>query len=246
MGILTSQAKNKRDIQIQIPLLNSSNEIISHHNRHTISPRYTTGTTASTKTFSAASDYADPSNHNTSGSGWSADFKVDVNSSGAAWYNYTYDTGSGRRGSSSSPSNATSLNDYGTYVSLYLDLAIGDGPHPGVGTNYCHMSILYNQAGAYHQLYYTGSPTPNYTQARTFPDHSTGNQNIKLSGQNYGAHQYRQWFCLADVQNWGGAGTSYFRIINHGGGAASKSKLIVAGAALIIHGMTGANSGADN
>lgn len=246
MGILTSAAKNKRDFQIQVPLLTASGEPIGWENRITILPRYTDSSTAHTKTFTAAGDYADSSNHNVSGSGWSYDIKVDWNSSGSGWYNYTYDTGSGRRGSSSSPSNGTSLFDYGAFVSLYLDMGIGDGPHPGVGTNYCHMSVLYNQAGAYNQLQYTASPTPDYTQARTFPDHSTGAQNIKLSGQHYGAHQYRQYFCLADVQSWGGAGTSYLRFINHGGGGNSTSKLVIAGGALIIHGVSGASSGADN
>lgn len=246
MGILTSAAKNKRDIQIQVPILDQNNDIINYQNRVTVLPRYTDYSTAHSKTFSAAGDYTDPSNHNVSGSGWSYDIKVDWNSSGAAWYNYTYDTNSGRRGSSSTPNNGTSLNDYGTYVSLYMDLGVGDGPHPGVGTNYTHFSVLYNQAGAYHALYYTGSPTPDYTQARTFPDHSSGAQNIKISGQHYGAHQYRQWFCLADVQSWGNHGTSYLRIVNHGGGPNGKSKLTIGGVAFIIHGMSGASSGADN
>jgi len=246
VGILTSAAKNKRDFQLQVPLLTASGDPLGWENKVVLVPRYTDSSTAHSKTFTASGDYTDPSNHNVSGSGWSYDIKVDWNSSGAAWYNYTYDTGSGRRGSSGSPSNGTSLNDYGTYVSLYLDLGIGDGPHPGVGTNYCHMSVLYNQAGAYHALYYTASPTPDYTQARTFPDHSSAAQNIKLSGQHYGAHQYRQYFCLADVQSWGGSGTSYLRFINHGGAGSSNSKLVIAGGALIIHGMSGANSGADN
>lgn len=244
MAIILATGKKQRDIQLQVPLLDQSNNPIGWQNRIAVLPRYTDSSTAHSKTFSSSGDYADSSNHNTSGSGWSYDLKVDWNSSGAAWYNYTYDTNSGRRGSSGSPNNGTSLNDYGLYVSLYLDIGVGDGPHPGLGTNYAHFCILYNQAGAYQALQYTNSPTPNYTEARTFPDH--GYHNWKISGQHYGAHQYRQYFCLADVQSWGGSATSYLRIINHGGGANSKSKLTIAGGALIIHGMAGANSGADN
>lgn len=243
MPVLTSAGKRARDFTLQVPLLTASNEPLGYNNRITVLPRYTSGTTAQNKTFSASSDYADSSNHNTSGSGWSYDLKVDWNSSGGAWYNYTYDTNSGRRGSSSSPSNLTSLNDSGTYISLYLDIGVGDGPHPGIGTNYAHFSILYNQAGAYHALVHTASPTPNYTQARTFPDH--GNHNWKISGQHYGAHQYRQFFCLADVQTWGNNATSYLRIINHGGGGNSTSKLTIAGGALLIHGRAGSSSGAE-
>lgn len=245
MAILSNKNTRQRDFALQVPLMTSNNEPLGWQNRIALIPRYTDSSTAHTKVFTAASDYADPNNHDVSGAGWSCDIKVDWNSSGSSWYNYTYDTLSGRRGSSDAPNNGTALQDSGVYVSLYLDLAIGDGPHPGVGTNYCHMSVLYNQAGAHHQLYYTGIPTPDYTHARTFPDHSLGAQNIKLSGQNYGAHQYRQYFCLADTQSWGGAGTSFLRFINHGGGSHSTSKLTIAGGAILIHGRGGANIGAD-
>lgn len=244
MGLLLSTGKNKKDFVIDVPLLDQSNNPVGQHNPISIMPRYTDSSTAHSKTFSASGDYADSSNHNSSGSGWSYDFKVDMNSSGGAWYNYTYDTNSGRRGSSSTPSHGTSLNDFGSYVSLYADIAVGDGPHPGVGTNYAHIALIHNAAGAYFQYQYTSPPPVNYTHARTWPD--TGHHNIKIAGQNYGSHAYRQWFCLADMQSWAANNMNTLRIINWGGGASSKSRIEIHGIKLLIHGMTGANSGADN
>ena len=70
-------------------------------------------------------------------------------------------------------------------------------------------------------------------------------QNVKIAGQNYGDHNYRQWYCWSDVNAWTSANTSTLRFINWGGGAAAQSNVRICGAAYIIHGQTGASSGAD-
>ena len=124
MAILSNKNTRQRDFALQVPLMTSNNEPLGWQNRIALIPRYTDSSTAHTKVFTAASDYADPNNHDVSGAGWSCDIKVDWNSSGSSWYNYTYDTLSGRRGSSDAPNNGTALQDSGVYVSLYLDLAI--------------------------------------------------------------------------------------------------------------------------
>jgi hypothetical protein len=243
MAIKGGADKNLRDFTLQVPLLDQGNAPIGHHNPIILEPRYTDGSTAANKTFTADGDYADASNHNSKTTGWSYDLKLDWANSGQEWYNYTYDTNSGRRGSSSSPSNATSLDDYGNYISLYMDLAIGTGPHPGVGTAYAHMAILQDAAGGYFAYQYTAPPPVNYTQARTFPDQ--GHHNIKLAGQNYGEHHYRQWFCLADVQSWTASNAGTLRFINWGGGSITYSRVTIRGGAFLIHGKAGASSGAD-
>lgn len=246
MAILTSSGKKFRDVQIQVPCLDQSGNEINNANQIILEPRYTDGTTAASKTFTAAGDYADPSNHNNASTGWSYDVRLDWMNSGNAWFNYTYDTNSGRRGTSGAPSRGTALNDYGNYVSLYVDFAVGSSPHPTIGSSYAHIAVITNNWGAHHHNVYTGSPTPDYTHARTFPEYGTGQQNIKIAGQNYGSHYYRQWYCLADMQSYSSANVSYLRFINHGGGASSVSRVRICGVAFIIHGMAGANSGADN
>lgn len=243
MAILLGTGKKARNFQIQVPLLDQSNNEISHHNQVILEPRYTDGTTAASKTFTSSGDYADPSNHNSASTGWSYDFKLDWCSSGQPWYNYTYDTNSGRRGSSSAPSRGTSLSDYGSYISLYVDFAVGSNPHPTVGNHHAHMAVITNNWGAHHHNIYSGA-TPDYTLARTFPDH--GHHNFKIAGQNYSSHRYRQWYCLADMQAFAANNVSLLRFINWGGGASSVSRVRICGAAFIIHGIAGANSGADN
>lgn len=243
MAILTFAGKKLRDFSIQVPVLDQSNNVVGLHNRVTLVPRYTDGSTAHTKTFTASDDYADSSYHNSSGSGWSYDFKINWPINGGVWYNYTYDTNSGRRGSANSPSNSTALNDYGTYLSLYLDLAIGQAPHPGVGSSYAHITMLSNQHGAHHQ-FILGGPVADYTLPNLFP--SGTSHNTKVSGQNYGNHQYRQWFCWCDTVSEARANADILRIINWGGGTAASSQVQVAGIGLILHGMGGANSGAGN
>lgn len=249
MAIITSSGKQRVDFNLVIPLRDQSGNIVHRGNQIEIEPRYTDGSTAASKNFSASGDYQDSSNHNTSGSGWSYDFKLeDLNTSGGRWYNYTYGESSGRRGSSSSPSNHNALSDWGSgqaYASLYLDLGVGTGPHPGLGTAYCHMTMLTNNDGQYHQYMYTNSATPNYSEAKTLWDHNSTNQNIKISGQRYSDHRYRQLFCMGSFQNWGSFNVRLLRIINWGGGTSQYSKLTVAGGQWIIHGRTGEHTGTD-
>ena len=245
MAIKASTDKEFRDFNLVSQLCDISGNPVTWANPIFILPRYTNGSTAHTKTFSAAADYADGTNHNVSSSGWSYDFEmIEMPPTPGAWYNYTYDTNGGRRGSSSSPSNGTPLNDYGTMMSLYMDIHVGDGPHPGIGARYAHIAFLINQYGAHHQYQYSGA-TVNYAQARTFFDLSAGNQNIKISGQNYSSRLYSQIFCMGNFQSASNSGGRFLRLVNHGGLAANKSRVCVTGGQLIIHGRTGTSSQTD-
>ena len=246
MGILSGSGKHLNPFDLQIDLHNQSNEIITRSNAIKMTPRSTTASTSAGYGFSAAGDYADSSNHNSSTTGWSYDLKMPVCPSGGAWYNQVYGGGSGRRGTSSTSSNATSLNDYGTFASLYMDLAVGENPHPGYGSanGIAHIALLQDAAGAYFGFQYTSPPPVNYTHARTLFDTSTDAHNIKISGQNYGggkSNNYRQWFCLADRQSWAHNNLNNIRFINWG-----PNNVYIHSAKLIIHGKTGASSGADN
>ena len=243
MAVKTAADRRMSDFNLIIPLRNSDYEIVTWNNPVTIMPRYT-DSTATTKTFSALADYQDSTNHNTT-SGWSHDFSlVDMPPAPGPWYNHTYDTTVGRRGSSSSPNANTSLNDFGHYVSLYMDIHVGNGPHPGVGTNFAHCAILQNAYGAHHQYQYSGA-TVNYAQARTFMENSVANQNFKISGQNYGSRFYSQIYCLGQFQSFSGANVRFLRFINWGGGGTNTSRLIITGGQLVIHGKSGHDSGAD-
>lgn len=243
MPLKSSQNKDFRDFNLVSQLCDVNGNPVTWVNPIEIMPRYTDNSTAVSKTFSAIGDYNDPSYHNNvGGTGWSYDFEmVQMPPTPGAWYNYTYDTNSGRR---SGPTNATSLNDHGTLMSLYMDIHIGDGPHPGVGTNYAHIALLTQQYGAHHQYYYSGA-TPDYTQARTIFDHTSGNQNIKIAGQNYGSRLYSQIFCMAEMQSNSYSGGRFLRLINWGGGPSNKSRVTVTGGQLIIHGRSGNNSASD-
>lgn len=245
MAIKASTDKEFRDFNLVSQLCDTSGNPVTWNNIVEIMPRYTSGTTAHTKTFSAAGDYADPSNHNTSGSGWSYDFRmIEMPPTPGAWYNYTYDTNGGRRGSSSGPSNGTPLNDYGTMMSLYMDIHVGDGPHPGIGSRYAHIALLVNQYGAHHQYQYSGASV-DYTQARTIFENASGNQNIKISGQNYGSRLYSQIFCIGNFQSASFSGGRFLRLINHGGAVSQFSRVTVTGGQLVIHGRTGTSSATD-
>ncbi len=245
MPLRTSTGKTLRSFNLVSQLCDTSGNPVTWDNKVVIMPRYTDSSTAHSKTFSVSGDYSDSSYHNTSSSGWSYDFRwVQMPPTPSSWYNYTYDEGGGRRGSSSSPNNNTALNDHGAHMSLYMDLHIGDGPHPGTGTNYAHVAMLVNQYGAHHQYQYSGA-TVDYTQARTYWEHSSGNQNIKVSGQNYSSSYYSQIFCMGDLQTASYSGGRFLRFINWGGGANNKSKVTVCGGQLIIHGRNGSNSNSD-
>ena len=245
MAIKASTDKEFRDFNLVSQLCDISGNPVTWANPIFILPRYTDNSTAASKTFSAAGDYSDSSNHNVSSSGWSYDFEmIQMPPTPGAWYNLTYDTNSGRRGTSSNPTGSTPLNDYGTMMSLYMDIHVGDGPHPGVGTNYAHIALLTQQYGAHHQYQYSGASV-NYTQARTIFDHTSGNQNIKISGQNYSSRLYSQIFCMGNFQSNSYSGGRFLRLINHGGGAANKSRVCVTGGQLLIHGKTGNSSATD-
>ena len=123
MPLRTSTGKTLRSFNLVSQLCDVNGNPVTWTNPVEIMPRYTDSSTAHSKTFSAAGDYSDPTNHNTSGSGWSYDFEiVQMPPTPSPWYNYTYDTGGGRRGSSSSPNNGTALNDHGAHMSLYMDM----------------------------------------------------------------------------------------------------------------------------
>jgi len=242
MGIKSNQDRYFQDFNLVSMLCDTSGNPVTWTNPVEIMPRYTSGSTASTKTFSAAGDYSDPNYHNVSGQSWSYDFElVQMPPTPSGWYNYTYDTGGGRR---AGPTNATALNDHGYTMSLYMDIHVGDGPHPGVGTNYAHLALLVQQYGAHHQYQYSGASV-NYTQARTLWNHSTANQNIKIAGQNYGSRLYSQIFCMGERQQVSYSGGRFMRLINHGGGASGTSRLTVTGGQLIIHGTSGNNADMD-
>ena len=245
MPLKTSTGKNLRDFNLVSMLCDSSGNPITRQNKATLYPRYTDNSTAASKTMSASGDYADPTNHSNN-SGWSYDFYLSqMPPTPSGWYNYTYQTTHGMRGGSSSPNNGTMLNDHGNMVSLYMDIHIGDGPHPGVGTNYAHISLLINQYGAYHQWHH-GGPSPVYTTPRTmFEALASGNENLKIAGQNYSTQLYSQIFSMGEMQNFSQSGGKFLRMINHGGGASNKSRITVCGGQLIIHGRSGSNNAAD-
>ena len=125
-----------------------------------------------------------------------------------------------------------------------MDIHVGDGPHPGVGTNYAHIALLTQQYGAHHQYQYSGASV-NYTQARTIFEHTSANQNVKIAGQNYGGRLYSQIFCMGEMQSASYSGGRFLRLINWGGGPSNKSRLTVTGAQLIIHGKSGNSSSTD-
>jgi hypothetical protein len=246
MAIKGSTGKVLYPFDLQIDLCDQSGTILTRNNNIKMTPRSTTASTSAGYGFSAASDYADPSNHNSSTTGWSYDLKVPSAPSGGPWYNYTYGGGSGRRGSANSPNHGTSLSDYGSYASLYMDLAVGSSPHPGIGAagSIAHIALIHDASGAYFGFQYTSPPPVNYAHARTLFDTSTDAQNIKISGQGYAggnANLYRQWFCFADRQSWSVSNIQNIRFINWG-----PNDVHIHSAKLILHGQTGASSGADN
>lgn len=246
MAILGSTGRRHFPFGLQIDLADQSGTVISRDNAIKMTPRSTTASTSAGYVFDSSDDYADASNHNSATTGWSYDLKIDCAPSAAPWYNQTYGGGAGRRGSSSTSSNSTSLNDFGSYASLYMDLAVGESPHPGYGAaaGIAHIALLQNAAGAYFAFQYTSPPPVNYTHARTLFESTAANQNIKISGQNYGggtSHNYRQWFCFGDRQTWSTSNAQVIRFINWG-----PNNVYIHSAKLIIHGMAGASSGTDN
>jgi hypothetical protein len=127
-----------------------------------------------------------------------------------------------------------------------MDLAVGESPHPGFGSagGISHIAMIQDASGAYFGFQYTSPPPVNYSHARTLFENTTANMNIKISGQNYGggkAHLYRQWFCFGDRQSWASHNVNSIRFFNWG-----PNNVYIHGAKFILHGKTGASSGADN
>ena len=78
-NILTTESGgNKTASTFALPsyLCDAAYNRLTYNNRIVVLPRYTDNSTAASKTFTSAGDYADPTNHNSSGVGWSYDFKV--------------------------------------------------------------------------------------------------------------------------------------------------------------------------
>ena len=149
MAILSGSGKHLNPFDLQIDLCDQNNVMITRANAIKMTPRSSTASTSAGYGFGDAGDYADSSNHNSSTTGWSYDLKMPCAPSGAAWYNQVYGGGSGRRGTTSTSSHSTSLNDYGTFASLYMDLAVGENPHPGYGSanGIAHIALLNDAAG---------------------------------------------------------------------------------------------------
>lgn len=194
----------------------------------TLYPRWR-DSTADSFTFSQAGDY-----NPTAAAGGNAYVDIYFTSYPgiSPWYNDVYDNLVGRRSG-----GGNSLNDV-TRTSLWVNMDVGDSPHPSPADHAStRLAMLINQAGAYHSLMTTNSPTPNYSEPRLLCD-STAFQNFRVSGQNYSGN-YHSWRCLYHYQPWQSNGAQYIRLINLGGKSDSQSLIVIRAMVLLMHGRTG-------
>jgi hypothetical protein len=229
MSVLTSAGKPKYDFSIQIDLT-STVATFSPTGSSTvyINPRYTNQSTADAFTWSSSGDYAPAA---AAGGNAYYDFWCAHTPAQGNWYNYTYDTNAGRRGSSGSPDNGTPISDRGR-ASLWADISVANAPHPGVGVAQTNLAIIMGGYGAYNFWDYGGPPSDPSSPRVLFDD--SGFRNFKISGQNYGNIQYNQWFCLGHYQNSGMNNVRTIRVINIGGQVIGIKSLI-----LLLHGVGG-------
>lgn len=194
----------------------------------TLYPRWR-DSTADTFAFSSAGDYTPAA---AAGGNAYVDISFTSYPGISPWYSDVYDSLVGRRSGT-----GNSLNDV-TRTSLWVNMDVGDAPHPSP-SDYAstRLAILINQAGAYHSLITTNSPTPNYSEPRLLCD-STAFQNFRVSGQNYSGN-YHSWRCLFHYQPWQSNGVQHIRLINLGGKPDSQSLIVIRAMVLLMHGRTG-------
>jgi len=227
MGILTNQGLPLEGFQIQATLVNRAAPMTPV----LIWPKYN-NSTANTKTFSSAGDYS-PNAAAGGGNLAYADLTLSNYTHTVSWYNRVHDNDAGRR--SGTDTGISDLNR----ASIYAQIQVGDYPHPGVGASKTHLSMLYNQAGAHHALITTGSPTPNYAQPRVLGGNISAFENFEISGQGYSQGAYGGWYCLAHYIPHLTGSSHYIRVINWGGMADSRSKIVINGFVVLLHGETG-------
>lgn len=182
-------------------------------NYPSIGPRYTSGTTAENFTFGNAGDYSPSGNY------------VDLDlqwPSNAPWYSRIHG-----QGGTTNQLNHTGDNNHGDSahtplvqrkgVSVWMDLRVGNNPHPGHGTAKTYIAILRNSNGSHQGGAFWEAPSnvATYTSPRSM---FSGFERVGVSADNYGNGNYRGWTCLAQYQNAEiPMQTTTLRVINIGG-----------------------------
>ena len=214
----------------------NSNGPTNLNNTAYIYPRYNSTTDADNFSFSASGDYAPTAYDNNSAY---ADFTVEYTGN-ANWYTNLYGHG-GTSNQLAHPgaSNSAARGNYNMYnptgVSIWMSLSVGTAPHPGGSDAITYMAILRNSMGSYQGSSFWNAPSnvATYTSPRTL---LSGCDKIKISGQSYGTHNYRDWVCIASYLN----GTvpmnaTTYRIINIGSKNTDRSRLAIYGWKILYH-----------
>lgn len=178
-----------------------------------ISPRYTSGTTAENFVFNDSGDYSPGGNYVDLDLQWPGN---------SPWYARIFG-----QGGSSNQLNHTGDNSNGDDaatpfsqrygVSVWMDLRVGNGPHPGYGTTKTYIAILRNSNGSHQGGAFWNAPgnVATYTSPRTM---FGGFERIAVSGDNYGTGNYRGWTCVCQYQNTNmPMNATTLRVINLGG-----------------------------
>ena len=197
-----------------------------------ISPRYTSGTTAENFTFGDSGDYSPSGNYVDLDLQWPGN---------SPWYARNFGQGGisnqlNHTGDNVNGDDAATPFSQRYGVSVWMDLRVGNGPHPGYGTAKTYIAILRNANGAHHGgSFWNGNASgPFYNSPRSMID---GFERVAVSGDNYGTGNYRGWCCLAQFQNATmPMNATTLRLINLGGpNNSSGLDLKVQGFKMIYH-----------
>lgn len=182
-------------------------------NYPSINARYTSGTSAQNFVFNDSGDY--------SPSGCYVDLDLQWPGN-AAWYGRNFGQGGisnqlNHSGDNADGDSAHTPLQHRRGVSVWMDLRVGNNPHPGYSVTKTYIAILRNANGAHQggSFWNANAGGAIYTSPRSMFD---GCERIAVNGDNYGTGLYRGWSCIAQYQNAEvPMNATTLRVINLGG-----------------------------
>ena len=211
---------------------------LSLGNQAVMSPRYTNSATADSWYWSNSGDYSP------------AGCYVDLSMAHIGMSDW-YTTLSGHGGNSNQLNHPGSTSTWipgakafytnqgqnlGHRMSIWMSLSVGSSPHPGYGTAETYFTMLANANGDHQGSSFWNAPSgvAAYNSPRVW---CNGTDKIRVSGQNYGNGNYRDWVCIANQQSVVGKAIDInptaMRIVNIG--RTADSAIRIYGLKIVFH-----------
>jgi len=211
---------------------------LSRDNQVALSPRFTSTSSAdnfvwgSSDDYSPASGYVDLSLVHIGMSDW----YTTLSGHGGASNQLAHPGSLGSRQTGAQAFHKNQSGNITARMSIWMSIAVGSHPHPGHGTAETYFALLTNAIGDHQGGAFWNAPgnVINYTSPRVW---CPGTEKIRVSGQNYGNGNYRDWVCIANQHAVSGKATDInantLRVVNIG--RTSDSTLRIYGFKIVFH-----------